>query len=58
MGEEVSRMAGGLNEEQAAVNPGILNVALTLSSEFLAEVGRVLILDILDNWVPAIPQLA
>lgn len=46
-------MAGRLNEEQAAVNPGILDVALTLGSEFLAEVGRVLILDVLDNGVPA-----
>lgn len=46
-------MARGLNEEQAAVDTGILDVALTLSSEFLAEVGRVLILDIFDNGVPA-----
>lgn len=46
-------MAGGLDEEQAAVDTGILDVALTLSSEFLAEVGRVLILDVLDNGVPA-----
>lgn len=46
-------MAGGLNEEQAAVDTGILNVALTLSSELLAKVCGVLILDILDNRVPA-----
>ena len=46
-------MAGGLNEEQAAMDTGILDVTLTLSSEFLAEVGRVLILNILDNGVPA-----
>lgn len=46
-------MAGGLDEEQAAVDTGILDVALTLSSEFLAQVGGVLILDILDNGVPA-----
>lgn len=48
-----SRMARGLNEKQAAMDTGILDVALTLSSEFLAKVGGVLILDILDNGVPA-----
>jgi len=32
-------MARGLNEEQAAVDTGILDVTLTLSSKFLAEVG-------------------
>ena len=47
------RVTGGLDEEQAAVNTGILDVTLTLSSEFLAEVCRVLILDVLNNRVPA-----
>lgn len=51
-------MARRLDEEQAAVNTGILDVTLTLSSEFLAEVGRVLILDVLDDRVPAETQLA
>jgi hypothetical protein len=46
-------MTRGLDEKQAAVNTGILDVTLTLSSEFLAEVCRVLILDVLDNGVPA-----
>jgi hypothetical protein len=46
-------MTRWLDKEQAAVDTGILDVTLTLSSEFLAEVGRVLILDILDNGVPA-----
>ena len=53
MGGVNSRMAGGLDEEQAAVNTSILDVTLTLSGEFLAEVCRVLILDVLDNGVPA-----
>ena len=53
MGGANSRMAGGLDEEQAAVNTSILDVTLTLSGEFLAEVCRVLILDVLDNGVPA-----
>lgn len=48
-----SRMARGLDEEQAAMNTGILDVALTLSREFLAEVCRMLILDVLDNGIPA-----
>ena len=46
-------MAGGLDEEQAAVDAGILDITLTLSCEFLAKVCRVLILDVLDNGVPA-----
>lgn len=46
-------MAGGLDEEQAAVDAGILDVAFTLSSKLLAKVCGVLILDVLDNWVPA-----
>lgn len=46
-------MTGGLDEEQAAVDTGILDVALTLSSKLLAKVCGVLILDILDNRVPA-----
>lgn len=46
-------MTGGLDEEQAAVDAGILNVALTLSSKLLAKICGVLILDVLDNGVPA-----
>lgn len=40
-------------EEQAAVNSGILNVLLTSSSQFLSQVSRVLILDVLDDGFPA-----
>ena len=46
-------MAGRLDEEQAAVDTGILDVSLTLSCEFLSEVCRVLVLDVLDDWIPA-----
>lgn len=46
-------VAGGLDEEEAAVDAGILDVALTLGSEFLAEVGGVLVFDVLDDGVPA-----
>jgi hypothetical protein len=51
-------MAGWLNEEEAAVNSGILDVAVTLGSKFLAEVCGVLVLDVFHNWVPAREQLA
>jgi hypothetical protein len=42
-----------LNEEQAAVNSGVLEITFTLGSEFLAQICRVLVFDVLDNWVPA-----
>lgn len=46
-------MAGRLDEEKTAVNTCVLNVTLSLSCEFLAEVGRVLIFDVFDDGVPA-----
>ena len=46
-------MAGGLNEEEAAVNSGILNISFALSGEFFSKICGMLILDILDNWIPA-----
>lgn len=46
-------VARGLDEEQAAVDSGVCNVAVALCSEFLAQIGRVLVLDVFDNWVPA-----
>ena len=45
-------MAGGLDEEQTAVDTSILDISLTLSCELLSEVCRVLILDVLDDWIP------
>lgn len=49
----LERVARRLDEEEAAVDAGILNVALTLGSELLAEIGRVLVLDVLDDGIPA-----
>lgn len=43
----------GLDKEQAAVDSGVLEITFALSSQFLAQVCRVLVLDVLDNWVPA-----
>lgn len=47
-------MTRGLDEEQATVDAGILNVALALCGKFLAEVGRVLVFDVLDDRIPAV----
>lgn len=46
-------MAGGLDEEKAAVDAGILDVSFSLGGKLFSEVCRVLVLDILDDWVPA-----
>ena len=46
-------MTRGLDEEQAAVDARVLEVSLALGSELLAQVGAVLVLDVLDNGVPA-----
>lgn len=46
-------VARGLDEEQTAVDAGVLDVALALGSQLLAQVGGVLVLDVFDNGVPA-----
>lgn len=51
--DRLERVAGSLNEEEAAVDTGVLNVLLSLRREFLSQVRGVLILDILDDRVPA-----
>lgn len=51
--ESSIRVSRGLDEEQTAVNTGILDVPFPLCSELLSEVGRVLILDVLDDRIPA-----
>lgn len=42
-----------LDEEEAAVNAGILKVTLALGGQFFAKVCAVLILDVLDDRIPA-----
>ena len=49
----LERVARGLDEEQAAVDAGILDVTLTLGGKLLPQVRGVLILDVLDDGVPA-----
>lgn len=51
-------MAGWLNEEQAAVNTGILDITVTLSGKLLSEVRGMLVLDVFHNGVPAGEGLA
>lgn len=46
-------MSRWLDEEEAAVDSGVLDVSLSLGGELLAEIGRVLVLDVLDDRVPA-----
>ena len=46
-------VARGLDEEQAAVDARVLQIPLALGGQLLAEVGTVLVLDVLDNRVPA-----
>jgi len=45
-------MARRLDEEEAAVDTGILDISLTLSCELLSEICGVLILNVLDNRIP------
>lgn len=47
-------MTSWVDEEEAAVDAGIDNVLVSHSGELLAEVGRVLVLDVFNNWVPAV----
>ena len=47
------RMTGWLNKEEAGMDAGILDVAVSLRGKFLSEERRVLVLNIFDNWVPA-----
>lgn len=42
-----------VDEEDTAVDTGVGDEALAHGGELLAEVGRVLVLDVLDNRVPA-----
>lgn len=49
----LERVAGRLDEEQTAVDAGVLNITLTLSGKLLSQVSRVLVLDVLDDGIPA-----
>src|SRR3569833_2396648 len=49
----LQRVPRRLDEEEAAVDAGVGDVSLALGGELLAQVGRVLVLDVLDDGVPA-----
>ena len=49
-------VARRVNEEEGAVDTGVLDVTVALRGELLAEVRAVLVLDVLDNRVPAVRQ--
>lgn len=49
----LERMAGGSDEVQAAVDAGVLDVPLTLRRKLFPQVRTVLVLDVLDDGVPA-----
>ena len=46
-------MSSGADEVQAAVNASVLDVSVSHGSQLLAEVRAVLVLDVLDDRVPA-----
>ncbi len=50
-------MSRWLDKEEAAVDPSILHVAFSVRREFLSQIGRVLILDVLDNGIPTISSV-
>jgi hypothetical protein len=51
--DRAQRMAGGINEEQRAVDPGILNVTVSHCRQLFSEVRAVLVFDVFDDRVPA-----
>ena len=46
-------VAGRVDEEEAAVDARVLDVAVADGGELLAEVGAVLVFDVFDDRVPA-----
>lgn len=46
-------MTGGIDEEERAMDPRILNVAVSHCRQLFPEVCAVLVLDVFDDRVPA-----
>jgi hypothetical protein len=46
-------MTGRIDEEQRAVNPGVLDVTVSHGRQLFSEVRAVLVLDVFDDGVPA-----
>ncbi len=51
-------MTSGVDKVKTAVNTRVLDVAVAHGSKLFAEIGAVLVLDILDDRVPAAKELA
>ena len=51
--DRLERVPSRADEVQAAVDAGVLDVPLPLRRELLAQVRTVLVLDVLDDGVPA-----
>lgn len=50
------RMPRGIDEEQRAVNPSVLDMTVSHRRQLFSEVRAVLILDVFDDRVPAIQR--
>ncbi len=50
------RVTRGLDEEKTTVYSSVLDVSLALRGKFLSKVGGMLILDILDDRIPAVTR--
>jgi len=48
------RMTGRIDEEQRAVNPGVLDVTVSHGRQLFPEVCAVLVLDVFDDRIPAV----
>jgi len=46
-------VSGGINEEEGAVDSSVLDMLVTHGGQLLSQVRRVLVLNVLDDWVPA-----
>lgn len=46
------RMAGWVDEEETAMDTGVLDMAVSHRCELLAKIRAVLVLDVLDNGIP------
>lgn len=51
-------MSRWLDEEETAVDSGVLDISFTLSSKLLAQVGGVLVFNVLDDRVPAVKSIS
>ena len=51
-GEDL-RMTGRLDEEQAAVYTGILDISFAIGCKLLSKVCRMLVFDVFDDGIPA-----